>query len=226
MAKKLSSCILWSKPSHSAPSYIILTNLTRHGDPVLVPAAVDAITELLSKGGDYEHQVLMEAKIFDVTTLTLRQNPSQRQLSLKLLYDIISHLSHVIILDEGLAKQLLDLFESVLNIPVYHRSSYLYSSDPDSRLSQVLFQSLAADPRVLGSSTFPKLLPMLASADRMRNPSVSKLLRHWAQEMVPRLIEVRQVDIILKVFTYARSVVGLSAIAYDIIFQCQGTDRY
>ena len=42
---------------------------------------------------------------------------------------------------------------------------------------------------------------MLASADRMRNPSVSRLLRHWAPEMVPRLIEIGQVDIILKVFT-------------------------
>ena len=210
---------------HSALSYITLTVLTRHGDPILVAAAVDAIIELLSKGGDYERRMLMEAEIFDVT-LTVHQSPSQRHLSLKLLYDIISHLSHVIILNEELAGRLLKLFESVLNILVYHRFSFLCSSDSDTRLSQVLSQSLA-DPRVLGSSTFPKLLPMLLSSpDRMRNPFVSRLLRHWAPKMVSRLIEVRQVDIILKVFRYARSVVGLYAIAYDVIFQHQGTNRY
>ena len=67
---------------------------------------------------------------------------------------------------------------------------------------------------------------MLASADKMRNPFVSKLVRHWAPDMVSRLIRVRQVDIILKVFKYTCSVVGLSVIAYSIIFQCRGSDGY
>jgi hypothetical protein len=141
----------------------------------------------------------MEAEIFDVA-LRLHQNPSQRDLALKLLHNIIPRLSHVIVLKEGLVKQLLDLFESVLNILAYHEVSFLYSSDTDTRLSQVLCQSLTVDPRILGSSTFPTLLPMLANADRMRNPFVSQVLRHWAREMVPRLLATGQVDIILKVF--------------------------
>jgi len=95
-----------------------LLYILEHGDLALVAAAVDAITELLSHGGDYEHQKLMEADIFHVT-LELYQNPSQRQLSLKLLYNIIAYLSHAIILNEGLAKELLNLFESVLNILVH-----------------------------------------------------------------------------------------------------------
>ena len=125
MVKKPSFCILSSKQCHSTLPNITLTILTRHGDPVLVAAAVDAITELLSKGGDYEHQKLMEAEIFHVT-LKLYQNPSQRQLSLKLLYNIIAHLSHAIILNEGLAKELLDFFESVLNILVHNGFSFLF----------------------------------------------------------------------------------------------------
>ena len=99
---------------------ITLTILIRHGNPALVAPAVDAITELLSKGRDYERRKPMEAGIFNVA-LTFHQIPSHRDLSLKLLYNIITHLSHVIILKEGLAKQLLDLFESVLNILAHHR---------------------------------------------------------------------------------------------------------
>ncbi|KAF8337678.1 armadillo-type protein [Amanita rubescens] len=159
-----------------------LLYIVEHGNPVLIAPAVSAITELLSKGGESEHRKLMEAEIFHVA-LAFHQNPSRRDLSLKLLYDIISHLCHAIIIKEGLAEELLDLFD-----------------DPDTHLSQVLSQSLAVDPRVLGSSTFPTLLPMLASADKMRNPFVSKLVRHWAPDMVSRLIRVRQVDIILKVY--------------------------
>ena len=224
MAKKPCFCILSSKPCYSTLLRITLTILIRQGNSALVAPAVDAITELLSKGSDYEHRKLLEAGIFNVA-LTFHQIPSQRDLSLKLLYYIISHLSHVIILKEGLAKQLLDLFESVLNVLAYHKFSFPYCSDPDTRLSQVLCQSLYPDTRVLGSSTFPTLLPMLASADRMRNPSVSRLLRQWAPDMVSRLLEVRQVDIILKVFKYARPVVGLSAIAY-LIVKCGGSVGY
>lgn len=222
MGRKPSFCILSGKPCHSAFSCITLTILTRHGKPALIAPAVGAITELLSKGGESEHRKLMEAEIFNVA-LTFHQNPSQRDLSLKLLYDIISHLCNAIILHEGLAKQLLDLFGSVLNILVHRKCSFLYSSDPDTHLSQLLCQSLT-DPRVLGSSTFPKLLPMLASPDRMRNPFVSRLVRQWAPDMVSRLIKVRQVNIILKMFKYACSVVGLSAITHN--FQCWGSDRY
>ena len=126
MAKKLSFCILSSKPSHSATPVYTLTILTRHGNnPVLIAPAVSAVAELLSKGGESEHRKLMEAEIFHVA-LAFHQNPSRRDLSLKLLYDIISHLSHAIIIQEGLAKELLDLFESVLNILVHHEFSFLY----------------------------------------------------------------------------------------------------
>jgi hypothetical protein len=64
----------------------------------------------MSKGDAYEHEMLMEAEIFHVA-LQLHQDPSQRQLSLKLLYSIIGCLSHVIILDEELARELLALFK-------------------------------------------------------------------------------------------------------------------
>ena len=210
MGRKPSFCILSSKPCHASFSCItltILTILTRHGNSALIAPAVDAITELLSRGGESEHRKLMEAEIFNVT-LSFHQNPSHRDLSLKLLYDIISHLCNAIILNEGLAKQLLDLFESVLNILVHPKFSFLYFSDPDTHLSQVLCQSLAADPRVLGSPTFPRLLPMLASPDRMRNPFVSRLVRQWAPDMVSRLIQARQVNIILKMFKYACSLLN------------------
>ena len=66
----------------------------------------------------------MEAEILHVT-LKLYQNPLQRQLSLRFLYNIIAHLSHVIILNEGLAKELLDFFESVLNILVHNGFSFI-----------------------------------------------------------------------------------------------------
>ena len=226
MGRKPSFCILSSKPCHSALSCITQTMLTRHGNPpALIAPAVDAITELLYEGGESEHRKLMEAEIFNVA-LKFHQNPLQRDLSLKLLCDIITHLCNAIILKEGLAKQLLDLFELVLSILVHCKCLFLYSSDPDTHLSQVLCQSLVADPRILGSSTFPRLLPMLSSPDRMRNPFVSKLVRQWAPDMVSRLIKARQVNIILKMFKYACSVIELSTIAYDVNFQCWRSDSH
>jgi hypothetical protein len=88
----------------------VLIISTRHGDPTLVVAAIEATTQLLSKGSSYEHRKLMDADIFPVA-IRLHQNPSQRQLSLKLLYSVIPHLSHAIILNEGMAEQLFSLFE-------------------------------------------------------------------------------------------------------------------
>jgi hypothetical protein len=76
-------------------------------------AAVDAIIQLLIKGKLDEHRKLMDAEVFSVA-IKLHQNPSRRQLSLKLLYSIITHLSHAIILNDTLVEKLLTLFESVL----------------------------------------------------------------------------------------------------------------
>lgn len=75
-------------------------------------------------------------------------------------------------------------------------------SDPDNNLSQTLCQSLTSDSRVSGNSTFPELLPLLLDAERMRNPSVTNLLLHLAPDMVPRLIDTRRVDIIVRALKY------------------------
>jgi hypothetical protein len=93
---------------------------TRHGEPALAVAAVDAVTQLLSKGSSYEHKKLMEADVF-LVAIKLHQNPSQRPLSLKLLYSIIPCLSHVIILNSGPAEELLSLFESVFDIMIHNQ---------------------------------------------------------------------------------------------------------
>ena len=78
-------------------------------------------------------------------------------------------------------------------------------SDPDNNLSQTLYQSLTSDSRVSGSSTFPELLPLLLETERMRNPSVTNLLLHLASDMVPRLIDTRRVDIVVRALKYVVS---------------------
>ena len=88
------------------------TLFTRGGEPLLVEAAVDAVTDLLCNGSPSEHQKLMQSEVFPLA-LDLHQTGSQRRLSLKLLHGIIRHLSHGIISDEELTKRLLYLFESV-----------------------------------------------------------------------------------------------------------------
>jgi hypothetical protein len=118
MEKRPSLFILSSELCDIASLYNALIFLTRHGSPALVEAAVDAITQLLSKGGSYEHRKLMEAEVFHAA-LGLHENPSQRQLSLRLLHSIIPHLSHVIILNEDLAKELMFLFELGINFMIH-----------------------------------------------------------------------------------------------------------
>jgi hypothetical protein len=76
-------------------------------------AAVDATIQILNKGSPDEHRKLMDAEVFSVA-IRLHRNPSRRQLSLKLLYSIISHLSNAIILNDALAEEFFALFESVL----------------------------------------------------------------------------------------------------------------
>ena len=76
----------------------------------MVVAAVEAIAQLLSKGGSYEHKKLLEADLF-LVALQLHDEGSQRQLSLKLLHCIVMHLSYAIILDDQLARYLFSLFE-------------------------------------------------------------------------------------------------------------------
>jgi hypothetical protein len=117
---KPNSLISSSEPCYFAFLHSVPIILTRYGNPALVVAAVDAITQLLSKGSFYEHKKLMEAEVF-LVAIRLHRNPSQRQLSLKLLYSIVSHLSHALILDEGLAEELLALFESALNSMIYNQ---------------------------------------------------------------------------------------------------------
>jgi len=82
----------------------------RNREPALVVAAVNAITQLLSKGGLYEHQKLLDGGIFAIA-LNLHKEPQQRELGLTLLYSVIPHLSHAIILKAGNAETLFSLFE-------------------------------------------------------------------------------------------------------------------
>ena len=142
----------------------------------------------------------MEAEVF-IVAIRLHQKPSERKLSLKLLCCIIPHLSYTIILDEGLAEELFSLFESVLSFMLLDTSNIFAPSDPDSNLSQTLYQALTSDPRVSGCSNFPELLPLLLDTERMRNPSVSNVLRHLAPDMVPRLIDIKRVDIVIRALT-------------------------
>ena len=84
--------------------------LYRHGEPEMVVAAVEAITQLLSKGSSYEHKKLLDADVF-LVALEFHDDGSQRQLSLKLLHCIVTHLSYAIILDDQLGRYLFSLFE-------------------------------------------------------------------------------------------------------------------
>jgi hypothetical protein len=104
--------------------FYFLTIITRHGHPSLVAAAVDATTQLLSKGSSYEHKKLLDADVFPIA-MQAHEIPSQRQLSLKLLYSIIPHLSHAIILNETYAEGLFSLFESVLAYTSQAKSNFL-----------------------------------------------------------------------------------------------------
>lgn len=77
-------------------------------------AAVEAITQLMSKGSSFEHQKLMDANIFSIA-VQLHEDPSRRHHTCKLLSAIISHLGHVIVLDERLTRDLFSLFKYVIN---------------------------------------------------------------------------------------------------------------
>jgi hypothetical protein len=75
-------------------------------------AAVEATIQLLSKGSSFEHQQLVKADP-DVLTvaLALHDRRSQRHHSLKLLQNIVTHLSYMLLLDEELAREMFSLFE-------------------------------------------------------------------------------------------------------------------
>lgn len=87
----------------------------RHGKPVLMAAAVEATTQLMSKGSSFEHQKLMDADIFSIA-VQLHDGPLSRHQTFKLLSAIISHLGHVIVLDERLTRDLFSLFKYVINL--------------------------------------------------------------------------------------------------------------
>ena len=97
--------------------------MTRGGHPSLAAAAIDAVTQLLSKGSSQEHVRLWNADIF-LTAVRLYENPSQRQLSLKLLGGIIRHLCYTIILNKEFAEWLFSLFESVLTYTLQAKSNF------------------------------------------------------------------------------------------------------
>jgi hypothetical protein len=82
----------------------------RNGDPDIVVAAIEATTLLLAKGSSLERNKLLDANVFSVA-LTLHNRRSQREQSLKLLHAIVLHLSYEIINDNGLAIEMLSLFE-------------------------------------------------------------------------------------------------------------------
>ena len=92
------------------PSYLSCWLVARNGEPVIAVAAIEATTQLLTKGSSFEHQKLLKADVFPVA-LTLYDRRSQRQHSLKLLRAIISQLSHAILADDGLAREMFSLFE-------------------------------------------------------------------------------------------------------------------
>jgi hypothetical protein len=73
-------------------------------------AAITALTQLLSKGGSYEHQKLLDANIF-IISLNLLEAPSRRQQGLTMLYNIIPHTAHTIVQRETDAEKLISLFE-------------------------------------------------------------------------------------------------------------------
>jgi hypothetical protein len=71
----------------------------------------------------------MDADVF-IVAMRLHQKPSQRQFSLKLLYSIIPHLSHVIVLNQKLAEELFSLFESVLGFRNLHQKLTFFAQRP------------------------------------------------------------------------------------------------
>ena len=75
----------------------------------------------------------------------------------------------------------------------------MYSSDPDSGLSAELYQTLSSDTRVFKSDLLPRLIPLLFDNGRLRNPSVTALLREWAPIVVPKLVERRRLNILVDV---------------------------
>ncbi|RDB26380.1 hypothetical protein Hypma_006519 [Hypsizygus marmoreus] len=166
-----------------------LLHLIQDGIPELVIAAVEATTQLLSKGSSYEHQKLIDAEVFHVA-LELHSRPSQRQHSLKLLSSIISHLSYAIVQHEQLTRDLFTLFD-----------------DTDTNLSQTLYQTWTTDPRLCEGSVLPELLPILFEESKLRNSFVSGLLRYLAPTMVPQLVSRQRVDIIVKALVVKNAVV-------------------
>ncbi|KAG6832805.1 hypothetical protein H0H92_009424 [Tricholoma furcatifolium] len=158
-----------------------LDNPSPHTLPLVARVcAVDAATQLLAKGSSFEHQQLMKADIF-IVALKLYDKQSHRQLSLKLLHAIVSHLSYAILQDEELAREMFTLFD-----------------DPDTSLSTALYQTWSNDPRVYASTNIPELLPLLFSAEKLSNPSATALLCQLATDAIPKLVARRRLDIIVE----------------------------
>ncbi|KDR80999.1 hypothetical protein GALMADRAFT_222596 [Galerina marginata CBS 339.88] len=148
-------------------------------------AAVEATIQSLSKGGSFEHQKLVTATP-DVLTVALKlhNRPSQRQHSLKLLQSIVNHLSHELLHDAKLARDMFSLFD-----------------DPDTGLSNALYQAWSTNPMVLENDMLPELLPLLFEESKVRNPSVAALLRELAPAVVNKLLSRRRLDILVDALT-------------------------
>ena len=84
--------------------------MCRNRKPALVIAAVKAVIDLLTKGGLYEHQKLLDGGIFAIA-LNLHAEPQHREQGLTLLSSVLPPLSHGIILKVGDAEKLFSLFE-------------------------------------------------------------------------------------------------------------------
>ena len=78
--------------------------------PALAIAAVKAVIDLLTRGGLYEHQKLLDGGIFDIA-FKLHGEPQHRDQGLALLHSVIPPLSHGIILKADDAEKLFSLFE-------------------------------------------------------------------------------------------------------------------
>jgi hypothetical protein len=75
-------------------------------------AAVEATVQLLAKGSSLEHQKLVNANP-DILTVALKfhSRGSRREHSVNLLCAIVTHLTHMLLLHEELARKMFSLFE-------------------------------------------------------------------------------------------------------------------
>lgn len=97
--------------------------IVRDEIPEVAIAAIKATTEILTKGNAFQRQKLLKAEVFS-EALKLHNQRSHPQHSLGLLHAIIEHLSHELLTDDDLARQMFSLFEWVEYDYVLSRIAY------------------------------------------------------------------------------------------------------